>query len=292
MTINAPLPLLAFERVGKRFADGTLALSGVDLTVARGEFVSVVGPSGCGKSTLLRIAAGLERPSDGAVRVGTSQVGYVFQDPTLLPWRTVARNVELLAELEGVPTPQRRRLAEAMLELVELGEFQGHYPHSLSGGMRMRVSLARSLVLRPELFLFDEPFAALDELTRHHLNDQLMRLFLQQGFGALFVTHSVTEAVFLAGRVVVLSARPGRVLGVFQVPFTYPRAPQLRFAEAFSRLAGQVSACLRQGGDNGTADSNGDGDSAAPEAHLDLDPAPSASPSLSPAQVRSQAKEG
>lgn len=243
----AAAPVLAFTGVSKRFGDGTVALAGVDLRVAAGEFVSVVGPSGCGKSTLLRVASGLTAATDGAVQVRADKIGYVFQDPTLLPWRTVQANVELLAELHRLPKADRRRRADQAIKLVGLGEFTGHRPHALSGGMRMRVSLARSLTLQPELFLFDEPFGALDEITRHRLNDELLQLFLTQRFTALFVTHSVTEAVFMSTRVVVLSGRPGRVLGDFPVPFEYPRPPRLRFDQEFAHLAGEVSACLREG---------------------------------------------
>jgi NitT/TauT family transport system ATP-binding protein len=239
--------VLAFDNVSKRFADGTVALAGLDLSVASGEFVSVVGPSGCGKSTLLRIASGLAAPSEGAVRVDTDKIGFVFQDPTLLPWRTVQANVELLAELAGLPKPERRRRADEAIKLVGLSDFATYRPQALSGGMRMRVSLARSLTLQPELFLFDEPFGALDEITRERLNDELLQLYLTQRFTALFVTHSVTEAVFVSERVVVLSRRPGHVLGDFPVPFEYPRAPRLRFSEEFARVAGEVSACLRGG---------------------------------------------
>ena len=241
-------PIVAFNAMSKRFDDGTVALAGFDLTVDSGEFVSVVGPSGCGKSTLLRIASGLSAPSDGAVVVDTDKIGYVFQDPTLLPWRTVQANVELLAELGRLPKPERRRRADEAISLVGLSDFAGHHPRALSGGMRMRVSLARSLTMQPELFLFDEPFGALDEITRERLNDELQQLFLTQRFTALFVTHSVTEAVFMSTRVVVMSGRPGQVLADFAVPFEYPRPPRLRFDEAFAHLAGEVSACLRGGG--------------------------------------------
>jgi NitT/TauT family transport system ATP-binding protein len=244
---SPPEPVLAFEGVGKRFPDGTVALDSVDLQVTPGEFVTVVGPSGCGKSTLLRIASGLETPTGGTLRVATTKIGYVFQDPTLLPWRTVQANVELLGELEGLPRAERRRLAREALELVGLEEFRRHLPHTLSGGMRMRVSLARSLTLRPGVFLFDEPFGALDEITRQRLNDELLELFAARGFAALFVTHSVGEAVFLSTRVVVLSGRPGRVLASFEVPFEYPRTPELRYAEPFAHIAGAVSARLRDG---------------------------------------------
>jgi NitT/TauT family transport system ATP-binding protein len=239
--------VLTFDNVSKRFADGTVALAGIDLKVSSGEFVSVVGPSGCGKSTLLRIASGLTAASEGAVLVDTDKIGFVFQDPTLLPWRTVQANVELLAELGGLPKPERRRRADEAIKLVGLSDFAHHRPRALSGGMRMRVSLARSLTLQPELFLFDEPFGALDEITRERLNDELLQLYLTQRFTALFVTHSVTEAVFVSERVVVLSPRPGQVLGDFPVPFEYPRSPGLRFGEEFARVAGEVSACLRGG---------------------------------------------
>lgn len=240
-------PLLTFGGVTKRFPDGTTALAGVELQVPAGEFVSVIGPSGCGKSTLLRIASNLTQATDGTVEVQTRKIGYVFQDPTLLPWRTVQGNVELVAELRGLPKRERRRRADAAVELVGLSEFAGHRPRALSGGMRMRVSLARSLTLEPELFLFDEPFGALDEIARERLNDELLQLYLTQRFTALFVTHSVTEAVFMSTRVLVMSGRPGRILGDFDVPFEYPRSPKLRFEERFARLAGQVSARLRGG---------------------------------------------
>ena len=237
--------MLAFTGVGRTFPDGTEALRGVDLTVDRGEFVTVVGPSGCGKSTLLRLASGLDAPTSGTVRARSEQVGYVFQDPTLLPWRTVQRNVELLAELEKMPKPERRRRVAESISLVGLDGFEKHRPRALSGGMRMRVSLARSLVLEPDVFLFDEPFGALDEMARERLNDELLQLFVDRRFAALFITHSVTEAVFLSTRVVVMSSRPGRILGDVAVPFGYPRRPELRFAEDFGKVAAEVSDLLR-----------------------------------------------
>jgi NitT/TauT family transport system ATP-binding protein len=236
---------LRFRGVGKRFPDGTVALADVDLEVADGEFVSVVGPSGCGKSTVLRIVSGLSRATDGTVEVRAGTLGYVFQDPTLLPWRSVRKNVELLAELEHMPKQERRQRSAEAIKLVGLTGFERHRPRALSGGMRMRVSLARSLVLQPDLFLFDEPFGALDEITRERLNDELLQLFLARRFAALFVTHSVSEAVFLSTRVIVLSPRPGRVLGDFPIPFDYPRQPQLRFSDEFAHVAARVSRCLR-----------------------------------------------
>jgi NitT/TauT family transport system ATP-binding protein len=237
---------LTFHQLGKRFPDGTRALTGVSLDVGRGEFVSVVGPSGCGKSTLLRIASGLSPRTSGEVEVKAEKVGYVFQDPTLLPWRSVRSNVELLAELEKMPRRERKQRVAEAIKLVGLSGFERHRPRALSGGMRMRVSLARSLVLEPDLFLFDEPFGSLDEITRERLNDELLLLFLARKFAALFVTHSVAEAVFLSTRVLVMSGRPGRIIGDFPVPFDYPRMPQLRFSDEFAHIAAEVSRCLRE----------------------------------------------
>jgi NitT/TauT family transport system ATP-binding protein len=245
-TVVATQPVISLAGVGKRFPDGTEALAGIDLTVEPGQFVSVVGPSGCGKSTLLRIAAGLTDPTDGSMNVPTDHIGYVFQDPTLLPWRSVQANVELLGELRRLPKAERRRRADNAIKLVGLDSFTQHRPRTLSGGMRMRASLARSLTLQPELFLLDEPFGTLDEITRERLNDELLGLFVSQRFAALFVTHSVTEAVYLSTQVIVLSARPGRVIGRFEVPFDYPRGPELWFDPEFTRIAARVSACLRE----------------------------------------------
>lgn len=238
---------ITFTGVGKVFPDGTEALRDVTMSARSGEFVSIVGPSGCGKSTLLRLASDLDRQTAGTIERSVDNVGYVFQDPTLLPWRTVSKNVELFAELRDVPKEERRRLAADAVDLVGLAGFEGHYPRALSGGMRMRVSLARSLTLRPPLFLFDEPFGALDEITREFLNDELQRLFLHENFAGIFITHSVGEAVYLATRVLVMSARPGRIVAEFEVPFEYPREPQLRFDPAFAELSGLVSEALRGG---------------------------------------------
>jgi NitT/TauT family transport system ATP-binding protein len=238
-------PALRFRGVTKKFAGGTTALADASLEVAPGEFVSVVGPSGCGKSTLLRIASGLDAITEGSVEVGTERLGYVFQDATLLPWRTVYQNAALFAELEKMDRAERRRRIADALELVGLAGFEKHLPHQLSGGMRMRASLARSLVLDPEVFLFDEPFGALDEITRERLNDELLRTHQLRAFAALFVTHSVAEAVFLSNRVVVMSARPGRVIANLMVPFDYPRAPELRYTPEFAAFCGEVSGHLR-----------------------------------------------
>jgi NitT/TauT family transport system ATP-binding protein len=193
---------------------------------------------------LLRIASGLEPGSAGrATTEGT--VGFVFQDATLLPWRSVQRNVELGAELLGVGRAERQARVADAIDLVGLGAFRHHRPAALSGGMRMRVSLARALVLRPDVFLFDEPFGALDEITRERLNEELLRIFELRPFAGLFVTHNVSEAVFLATRVLVMSPRPGRITHDVAVPFPFPRDPELRYTPEFARLAGDISRALR-----------------------------------------------
>jgi NitT/TauT family transport system ATP-binding protein len=215
------------------------------LRLRAGEFVSVVGPSGCGKSTLLRLAAGLLAPTGGVVDRHTDRVGFVFQDPTLLPWRTVRRNVELIGELEGLSRHDRRTRAVKAIGRVGLADFAEHRPGALSGGMRMRVSLARTLTVQPDLFLFDEPFGALDEITRTRLGEDLQALFAADRFTALFVTHSLAEAVYLAGRVLVMSDRPGQIVGEVDVPIPYPRPPELRYTAEFAKLTARVSHLLR-----------------------------------------------
>jgi NitT/TauT family transport system ATP-binding protein len=236
---------LSFDQIGMVFGDGTEAIAEVSFRVDKGEFVTVVGPSGCGKSTLLKIASGLLEPTRGSVSVDRDRLGYVFQDPTLLPWRTVQQNVELLPELHGLAKAERARVATQAIETVGLKGFEQHYPKALSGGMRMRCSLARTLTLNPPLFLFDEPFGAVDEITREHLNEETQRLFVSEGFAGLFITHSISEAVFLSTRVLVMSARPGRIVAELAVPFAYPRHPDLRFEPEFAKLSGEISHALR-----------------------------------------------
>lgn len=238
-------PALRFDHVSMVFPDGTHAVDEVSFDVRPGEFVSVVGPSGCGKSTLLRIASGLQEHSGGVCDVDSTSIGYVFQDATLLPWRTVERNVELNAELQGMDKATRRDEVRKAIELVNLVGHEKKYPKQLSGGMKMRCSLARSLVLRPKVFLFDEPFGALDEITRERLNDELLRLFLSERFAGLFITHSIQEAVFLSTRVIVMSARPGRIIGDYQVPFPFPRDHDIRYDAAFADLCGRISNDLK-----------------------------------------------
>ncbi len=236
---------LSFENISMRFPDGTLALADVSFDVGRGEFVTVVGPSGCGKSTLLKIASGFLSASSGRVSIDRDNIGYVFQDPTLLPWRTVKRNVEFLLQLHKAPKEEREAKAQQAIDLVGLSGFEHHYPKSLSGGMKMRASLARTLTLKPPVFLFDEPFGAVDEITREYLNEETLKLFQAERFAGLFITHSISEAVFLSTRVHVMSARPGRIVATYDVPFEYPRNPDLRFDPLFAELSSQISHSLR-----------------------------------------------
>ncbi len=257
--VPRPDPILVLRGVAKHFASGLQALDGVDLTVARGEFLSLLGPSGCGKSTLLRIVAGLSAPSAGqcalalgddrrgspqARRGAAGRIGFVFQDPTLMPWATVARNVELPFRIAGrVGAAERDRVGEA-LRAVGLAGFETSYPRQLSGGMRMRVSLARALVTAPDLLLLDEPFAALDEITRQALNDDLLRLWESHRPTILFVTHSVFESVYLSTRIAVMRARPGRIVADLPVALPTPRRPALRTDPDYARMCGTVSAAL------------------------------------------------
>jgi NitT/TauT family transport system ATP-binding protein len=223
------------------------ALAGIDLEVAPGDFVALLGPSGCGKSTLLRLVAGLDRPERGAVRRDAERVGMVFQDAHLLPWRDVRGNVELPLELLGRAAAERRGVAEGAVARVGLGDAARRYPAELSGGMKMRASLARALVTEPHLLLLDEPFAALDELTRMALDDELRRLWREAGLTVLFVTHSIAEAAYLAERVVVLSRRPARVVLDHRVALPAERSAALRAEPAFAREIGVLQEALRLG---------------------------------------------
>lgn len=241
-------PLLTLAGVHKRFASGTEALAGIDLTVMAGEFVSLLGASGCGKSTLLRLIAGLSEPTSGAVQWsgerGTGHIGFVFQEPTLMPWASVFDNVYLPLRLAGRSRTKSAPLIADVLGQVGLGDFANAYPRQLSGGMRMRVSIARALVTRPDILLLDEPFAALDELTRFKLNEDLLALWRARRLTVLFVTHSVFESVFLAQRVVVMRPRPGRI--AVEIPIDLPemRPSSLRTTPEFAAICGRVSERL------------------------------------------------
>jgi NitT/TauT family transport system ATP-binding protein len=238
-------------------ADGQVeALSKVDLQIAAGDFVSFIGPSGCGKTTLLRVIADLEQPTAGTVlvngvspreaRVGR-HYGYVFQAPALYPWRTVERNVMLPLEIMGIGASERRARARRYLELVNLSGFERKFPWQLSGGMQQRASIARALSFDPALLLMDEPFGALDEIVRDHLNEQLLRLWDTTGKTVLFVTHSIPEAVFLSTKIVVMSPRPGRIIDVIVCDSPRDRTLEFRETPEFLRIAQRVRAGLRSG---------------------------------------------
>jgi NitT/TauT family transport system ATP-binding protein len=244
---GADEPIVALRGIGKRFASGLEALAGIDLDIRRGEFLSVLGPSGCGKSTLLRLIAGLSEPSSGERRVGLAApgaIGFVFQDPTLMPWATVAGNVLLPLRLAGRVGDAERARASAEIAAVGLAGFEGAYPRQLSGGMRMRVSIARALVTDPQLLLLDEPFAALDEITRMALNDDLLRLWQGRRPTIVFVTHSVFESVFLSTRIAVMTPRPGRIVAELPVALPYPRERGLRTTADYTALCAGVSRQL------------------------------------------------
>jgi NitT/TauT family transport system ATP-binding protein len=258
--MSAPPPIVELRAVSKRYGAGPLVLSGLELTAPAGDFVAVIGPSGCGKTTLLRLISGLTAATTGTVTVGgrdpataRDRLGYIFQDATLLPWLTVAGNIKAPLRIKGVPAPERRRVCAAMLERVRLQDVAHRLPWQLSGGMRMRVSVARALALAPELLLLDEPFGALDEMTRQHLNEELLELRAFQAWTAFFVTHSVSEAVFLSNRILVMAAKPGRIVAEVPVPFAYPRQAGLRGQSGFLELVGRVSQTLRAVEEGGEA---------------------------------------
>ncbi len=259
MTATTDQPVVSLSGVGKTFSRGdqetTVALQGIDLTIARGEFVSLIGPSGCGKSTLLRVIGDLIHPTEGHVLVNGKPAararldrdyGMVFQAPVLFEWRDVAGNVELPLEILGRPAAERKARAKEMLELVDLGGFAGHSPSQLSGGMQQRVAIARALAFEPALLLMDEPFGALDEMTRERMNAEVLRIWERTGTTIVFVTHSIPEAVFLSSRVVVMSARPGRITKVIDIDLARPRSEDTRESPRYFELVTDVRETLRQ----------------------------------------------
>jgi NitT/TauT family transport system ATP-binding protein len=247
-------PMVSCQRVSKRFSNGTLAVRDAVLDIRRKQFLSLLGPSGCGKSTMLRMIAGLGEPSSGTIDWPTStydahgrpdrELSFVFQEPTLLPWATALRNVMLPLRLLGLPRAERAdRAAEALVQ-VGLAGFEKSYPRELSGGMKMRVSIARALVTRPKILLMDEPFAALDEITRFKLNNDLLELWQRDRFTVVFVTHSVFESVFLSQRIVLMAARPGRISADIDVDQPYPRDADYRTSPVYGDLCRRVSQAL------------------------------------------------
>jgi NitT/TauT family transport system ATP-binding protein len=245
-------PLVALRGVGKTFPSGTVALAGLDLEVRNGEFLSLLGPSGCGKSAALRIIAGLSEPTLGAVEWPTAaaesenRLGFVFQEPTLMPWANVFNNVLLPLKLKGARADKAAERATAALDRVGLQKFARAYPRELSGGMRMRVSIARALVTEPALLLMDEPFAALDEITRFKLNNDLLQVWQALRTTVVFVTHSVFESVYLSSRIVVMAARPGRVFAEVAIDAPYPRDQDFRTSSEYAALCRRTSEALGQ----------------------------------------------
>jgi NitT/TauT family transport system ATP-binding protein len=241
------------RHVSKQFANGTLAVRDVDIGLREGEFISLLGPSGCGKSTLLRMIAGLVSPSAGEIVWGENgnaqtrpDIGFVFQEPTLMPWATALGNVMLPLKLKGMARSQAASEAAETLKVVGLAGFEKSYPRELSGGMRMRVSIARALVTRPRILLMDEPFAALDEITRHKLNDDLLSMWWQRRFSVVFVTHSVFESVYLSQRIAVMAARPGRIMADLAVASPYPRDDLFRTSAEYAQLCRVASETLKK----------------------------------------------
>ena len=254
-----PVPAIEVLSAEKIYSNGTRALLPVNLTINQGEFVTLLGPSGCGKSTLLKMVAGLTEPSDGKLVLWRRDsrektqvpLSFVFQEATLMPWSNVQNNVRLPLDLAGVPRAEANTRVSEALELVGLGKFASVLPRELSGGMQMRVSIARGLVTRPKLLLMDEPFGALDEITRNKLDSDLLRLWREQGLTVVFVTHSIHEAVFLSQRVIMMAARPGRVVEDIAITEPFPRSEDFRVTPAFSRYAKQLQDSLLQASQSG-----------------------------------------
>ncbi len=268
MTEAGTAPVVHISGVDKVFGTrdkgSTVALSGIDLDIAPGEFVSLIGPSGCGKSTLLRVIGDLVQPSKGTVEVNGKPApqarrdrdyGMVFQAPVLFDWRSVEDNVKLPLEILGKDKAWRTKRAQEMLELVELGDFTKHMPYQLSGGMQQRVAIARALSFEPRILLMDEPFGALDEMTRERMNDEVLRIWQQTGTTVVFVTHSIPEAVYLSSRVVVMSARPGRITKIVDIDLPRPRDDASRETPRYFELITEVREALRAGG--GDVDDSG-----------------------------------
>lgn len=251
-TSTVTVPAVSLSNVRKQFGSDAVILDSITASIARGEIVSFLGPSGCGKSTLLRLIAGLSSASAGTIQVDGMTPGnaretmsFIFQDATLLPWRTVRKNIALGLELDGLARDRIASVTSDMLQLVHLDHVANHYPRQLSGGMKMRVSIARALASKPSLLLLDEPFAALDEMTRDHMNEELLRLKAEGGWTVLFVTHSVAEAVFLSNRILILAPHPGRIAHDIRIDLPEDRSA-LRGTTVFETIVAQVSTALHQ----------------------------------------------
>ncbi len=254
-------PIISIQNLTKRFqgsdSGSVLALDNINLDIQQGEFISLIGPSGCGKSTLLRVIADLIQPTSGTVLVNNKPApqarkdrdyGMVFQNATLYDWRSILKNVQLPLEIMNYPKPERDRRAREMLKLVELSEFEDKFPWQLSGGMQQRVSIARALSFEPKILLMDEPFGALDEMTRERMNNELLRIWKSiAGMTVIFVTHSIAEAVYLSTKAVVLSPRPGRLSEIIDIPLPQPRSSETREMEDFFHLSTRVRNALRFG---------------------------------------------
>jgi NitT/TauT family transport system ATP-binding protein len=252
MSQGAANTIVELKDVDKRFGDGPPILDKVSFTAERGDFITLIGPSGCGKSTILRLISGLIPVSAGRIVVdgmdpasAIERLAFVFQEPTLLPWLNVSRNVEVPLRLHSTGAAKRSEIVRQSLALVRLGDRMDYYPRQLSGGQKMRVSIARALSVSPRILLLDEPFAALDEITRNHLNEELLAIRHQLAWTAFFVTHSVAEAVFLSNRILVMSANPGRLHDELAVDLPYPRTEETRESPTYQKLVGEVSRILR-----------------------------------------------
>jgi NitT/TauT family transport system ATP-binding protein len=250
--MTASSPIVEFKSVTKRYGDGPLILDDIKLTAQAGEFITLIGPSGCGKSTLLRLIAGLSPITNGQISIAgcapsdeATEIAFVFQEPTLLPWLNVAANVELPQKLRHLSLNDRVKARDKALELVKLADRGSAFPRQLSGGQKMRVSIARALTLNPKILLLDEPFGALDEMTREHLNEELLSIREQQEWTAFFVTHSVMEAVFLSHRILIISANPGRIAHEVIVDFPGHRTNETRLSGPYQDLVAEVSRLLR-----------------------------------------------
>jgi NitT/TauT family transport system ATP-binding protein len=244
--MNQPT-IITLKEVTKAYTNGFVALKDVNLTIRKGEFVSLVGPSGCGKSTILRLIAGLSQPSSGVITwetLTTKDLSFVFQDAALMPWTTVQENIRLPLKLQGLSKTRSQTQVDEVIALVNLQGFENAYPRQLSGGMKMRVAIARALITKPSILLMDEPFGALDEITRHRLNDELLQLWQRHKWTTVFVTHNIQEAAYLSDHIVIMSSRPGQIKTELPVITSYPRATEFRVSPEYSHYCQIINKAL------------------------------------------------